>query len=211
MKRLFMIIFGIILVTLIAAIIIVTSKEPASMQKKSTQDLMAICEAQWTYHTDPNAVRRSEAENSRHYRAYVKALNELNERGPEILDWCRAHLQHADYDAREQAAFFLGQLGRRRQLGDKEALVIAELGELIRRPIEEDNKEMQAVDAAIDALGEIGNPAGIVHVRVVLEVADLKDDAQWTAARALGQLTGQNFMDAEDPVKAAQAWCKTHP
>jgi len=122
-------------------------------------------------------------------------------------------LIHPDYDARECGAFLLGQLGQRRQLGDAEAAVVAELGALTQRPIEEDCKELQAVDAAIHALAETGHPAGILFLRAVLFSDDewLSGDSQWAAAHSLARLVGESIGEAADPVAAARAWLSAHP
>jgi hypothetical protein len=91
--------------------------------------------------------------------------------------------------------------------------VVEELGALTQRPVEEDGKELQAVDAAIGALAAIRHPAGITFLRAVLFAQDewLAGDSQWNAADALGKLVGQPFMKAADPVEAARAWLEAHP
>lgn len=92
------------------------------MHSLSSQELMSICDGHWV----PGTVS---------YGRFVLAYNELATRGPEIRDWCRSLLVHADYDARECGAFLLGQLGARGQLGDAAEAVIAELGTLRDCPI----------------------------------------------------------------------------
>jgi hypothetical protein len=170
------------------------------MQSLSSQELMAICDGYW--------IPRRAVDHGR----FVLAHNELATCGPEIRDWCRGLLTHSDYDARECGAFLLGQLGGRGRLGGVVDAVVAELGALIRRPVEEDGKEAQAIDAAIGALAEIGSPAGVSHLRSVLRSEDefLLGDTQWSAAEALGRLVGQPFTEAADPVGAARAWLASH-
>lgn len=159
---------------------------------------MAICQEFWTSeHPD--------------YGEFAEANTELAKRGPEIRDWCRSLLTHSDYAARETGAFLLGQLGRRGQLGDAVELVVGELGAVVRRPVE-DGKELQAVDAAIGALAEIGHPAAIPHLRWLL-LSDndvLAGDCQWDAAEALGRLTGQPFQETTDRVQSARDWLAAH-
>ena len=169
--------------------------EPPGIRSLTSEQLTAICDRSWYPATGKYAER-------------VSAENELAARGPEIRDWCRRLLVHPDYDAREAGTFFLGQLGARGQLGDAVEAVVAELGALTRRPVEEDCKETQAVGAAIDALAEIGHPAGVLHLRDVLFSEDefLIGDTQWNAAEALGRLTGQSVMESPDPVDAARSW-----
>jgi HEAT repeat protein len=170
------------------------------VESLSSEELMAICDGHWA----PGTVE---------YGRFVAALNVLATRGSEIRDWCRGLLTHPDYDARECGAFLLGQLGGRGQLGDAVEAVVAELGALTRRPVEEDQKEMRAIDAAIGALAEIGSLAGVPHLRAVLLSEDefLVGDTQWTAADALGRLVGEQFMEVGDPVDAARAWLESHP
>lgn len=136
------------------------------MKSLSSLELMRECEDYWRLfdEADPNAGRWT----SDRYARYVLAMTELAGRGPEIRDWCRGLLVHPNYDARDAGAFLLGCLGRRGQLGDARAAVVAELGALTRRPVEEDNKEAQAIDAAIEALADIGDPAAIPILRAVL-------------------------------------------
>jgi hypothetical protein len=165
------------------------------MESLCSEQLMAICDKFWA----PSSVE---------YAAFVPAYNELATRGPEIRDWSRRLLTHPDYWARESGAFLLGQLGSRGQLGDAVEAVVAELGALTCRPVEEDCKELQAVDSAILALAEIGHPTGIPHLRAVLlsDDASLDGDTQWCAAEELGKMVGQSFMESADPVEAARAW-----
>lgn len=184
------------------------------MEYLSSQQLMAICDDHWDQLAAASTLEESHAAQSwERYNRHVLSLNELAKRGPEIRDWCRRLLTHLDYDARECGAFLLGQLGQRRQLGETEAAVVAELGALILRPVEEDCKELQAVDAAIDAVAEIGHPAGIPFLGIVLFSDNewLSGDSQWAAANALGRLVGQSFMEAADPVGAARRWLEAHP
>lgn len=171
------------------------------MQSLSSQELMAICDGHWI----PGRTVE--------YGPFVEAYNVLATRGPEIRDWCRGLLTHADYDARECGAFLLGQLGGRGQLGDAVETVVAELGALTRRPVEDDHKETQAIDAAVGALAEIGSPASVPHLRAVLLSEDefLVGDTQWSAADALGKVVGEPFMEAADPVGAARVWLASHP
>ena len=173
---------------------------PRDVTALSSAELMAICDKFWL----PGSGDHGE---------YVRAYNELHRRGPEIRDWCRGLLVHPDYWAREAGADLLGELGRRRQLGDAEAAVVAELGALTQRPVEEDSKEVQAIDAAIRALAAIGNPAGIPYLRGVLfsDAPFLEGDTQWDAAEALGQLVGQPFTEAPDRVQAARDWLIAYP
>jgi PBS lyase HEAT-like repeat len=175
-------------------------QEPPDMNALSSEKLMVICDRFWYPGTGD-------------YGEFVLAYNVLATRGPEIRDWCRRLLTHPDYEAREPGAFLLGQLGFRKQLGDAVEAVIAELGALTRRPVEDDCKETQAISAAITALAKIGDPAGIPHLRAVLFSNDkyIVGDTQWTAADALAQLVGQNFMDRPDPVEAARVWLLSHP
>jgi PBS lyase HEAT-like repeat len=170
------------------------------MQSMSSDQLMAICDTFW-------------APGSGDYAEFVPAYNELATRGPEIRDWCRHLLTHGDYWARESGAFLLGQLGSRGLLGDAVEAVVAELGALTRRPMEEDGKESQAVDAAIMALAEIGHPTGIPHLRAVLLSNDtsLGGDTRWCAAVELGKMVGQRFMESPDPVNTALEWLSSRP
>jgi len=83
---------------------------------------------------------------------------------------------------------------------------------VVRRPVEEDGKELQAVGAAIGAMAESGHPAAVPHLRAVLLTEDesLAGDCQWDAADALGRLVGQPFRDAPDRVRAARDWLAAH-
>jgi len=169
------------------------------METLTSEELMAICDRHW----HPN---RGD------YAEFVTAYNAIWSRGSEIRDWCRRLLTHPDYEARATGASLLGQLGSRKQLGDAAEAIIEELGAVTRRPMEEDGKEWEAVDAAMRALAEIGHPAGVPHLRAVLFTDDdlLGGDTCGTATEALAQLVGQPFMQSPDPVAAARAWLAAH-
>ena len=81
------------------------------------------------------------------------------------------------------------------------------------RPVEEDGKELQAIDAAISALAEIGDRGGIRFLRKALFADDewLTGDTQWGAAEALEKLVGESFMTSPNPVEKARAWLQVHP
>jgi HEAT repeat protein len=170
------------------------------MKSLTSDQLMAICDRFWAPATAD-------------YAEFVPAYNALATRGLEIRDWCRRLLTHPNYWARESGAFLLGQLGSRGQLGDAVEAVVAELGALTLPPVEHDGKELQAADAAIMALANIGQPLGIPHLLVVLSSHDkyLAVDSQWSAAIALGQLVGQPFKESPDPMQAAHAWLAAQP
>jgi len=169
-----------------------SSHDPHSV---ATNELIATCERFWDSPTGD-------------YAKFASAYNELANRGPEIRDWCQRLLTHREYAARESGAFLLGQLGSRGQLGDAVEAIVAELGALTARPVEEDAKELQAVDAAIEALARIGHPFGIPFICDVIMSDDefLVGDSQWEAAGALSRLVSQPFMESPDPVAAARAW-----
>jgi hypothetical protein len=179
-----------------------------------TSELMAICERYWNLlHQDsdltsPEAWRKSVGV----YNEYVRALNALGNRGPVVRDWARGLLTHPEYDARECGAWLLGELGSKGQLDPWVRSVIDELAVLIDRPIDEDTKERQAIDAAISALGKIGRPAAIPILRHVLDSNKMEheDDTKWHATEALGELVGEPFMTAGDPPAAARAWLMEH-
>jgi hypothetical protein len=176
---------------------------------------MAICDAHWEWLAEPRAGPpddASAAKAGKRYKKYVNAVNELGRRGPEIRSWARARLQHQEYDAREQAAWLIGQLGGRGQLGDQLVSIAQELCDLAVRPIEMDSKEVQANTAAVVALGKIGHSGGIAGLRRVLTSPEWEgDDLQWEAAQVLGRLVNEPFADAEDVVEAAQEWLGAHP
>jgi hypothetical protein len=179
-----------------------------------TSDLMAICERYWNGLNQNSDVTSPAAWRAfgRVYDEYVRALNALGNRGPEVRDWARSLLTHPEYDARECGAWLLGKLGSKGQLAPWVQSVIDELAVLIDRPIENDCKERQAIDAAITALGKIGHPAAIPILRHVLfsDKREHSDDTQWEAAGALGNLVGESFMTAGDPSGAARAWLMEH-
>src|SRR5205807_2075709 len=87
---------------------------------------------------------------------YVSAQIGLARCGPEIREWARGLLTHPDYDARATGAFLLGQLAEDGHLGEAVDAIAAELAQLAKRPVEEDPKETEAVDAAVEALRKVG-------------------------------------------------------
>jgi hypothetical protein len=179
-----------------------------------TGELMAICERYWSGLNQDSDMTNPEAWRAFHgvYNQYVRALNALGNRGPDVRDWARSLLTHPEYDAREQGAWLLGELGSKGQLDPPVRSVIEELGMLIDRPIEEDSKERQAIDAAITALGTIRHPEAIPILRHVLFSNKMEhdNDTKWNATQALGELVGESFMTADDPIEVARTWLLEH-
>jgi hypothetical protein len=178
-----------------------------------SEDHMAICEMYWDRMSRPATSEKDIPSIVEGYRQYVLAVNALGNRGTEIHDWARRLLIHTDYDARETGAWLIGELGKRGQLGDAIEGVVEELAALVDRPIEEDSKESQAIDAAIISLGKTGHPKAIPILRHVLTSGKREHDGDtaWTAAETLSMMTGEPFMEASDPVEAARAWSRAHP
>jgi hypothetical protein len=185
-----------------------------------TSELMAICEQFWEHLSlppNPEAPQMFTTpfpeEFTRRYNEYVRAVNALGNRGPEVRDWARRLLVHAEYDARETGAWLLGELGRKGQLGDMVETVVDELAILIDRPFDDDPpKEAQAITAAVMALARVGYPKGISILRRLLfsTTREHDGDLQWDAALALGLLLGEPFHQAKEPIEAARAWFQTH-
>ena len=176
---------------------------------------MGICDAYWNSFLEQSDVAPEDAfsqSSVRDTNRYVHAINELANRGPAIVDWAIARLRHPGYDAHEQAAWLVGELGSQGHLGEVRESVIEELNWLASRPIEEDTKEAQANTAAVSALQKIGDSRAITAYRHILTAPEWDaDDLQWCTADALGQLVGESFMDCKDPVTAAKDWLERHP
>jgi hypothetical protein len=201
--------------------------EPTGLGDVPVTELMGICEGYWGFLARPARPEvRDSAEKAgaivtemlskefaERYDRYVRAVNELGNRGAEIRDWARRHLLHPDYEAREMAAWWIGQLGARGQLADVVGDVIEELRTLANRPVGGEPKERQAIDAAIIAIGKIGDPRGVSVLRGILSSTEWyhRDDTAWDAADALGRLVGERFADAPDRIRAAREWLATHP
>jgi HEAT repeat protein len=148
----------------------------------------------------------------RHSGVVVHAINLLSRRGSEILEWALARLRHPDYDAREHAAYLLGELAERGHLGEQLATVTEELAALVTRPWEEDTKEVQANTSALLSLAKIGGPILIATLRRILTSDKWDgDDLQWSAAEILSQVAGKPIMQEEAPLKAAKEWMAANP
>ena len=183
------------------------------MQMLSSRQLTQICDTFFLTAEELSPPHNAPLQRRRDYDSYVLAINELWNRGTEIREWARELLTHVDFDAREAGAALLGRLAERGLLGDQEEEIIAELGSLIQRPIEEDMKEMQAVDTAIRALRHIGSSHGIVYFRYILfsTAPEHLGTTQWAAAVELSKLLGETFTASADPVEAAREWLRNHP
>ena len=202
--------------------------EATGFENSGVDELVAICRDYWDYLARPverpaassaeltqtimNEFTSRTAEGTRRYNRYVAAVNELGRRGPEIRDIARGLLRHPEYEAREQAAFWLGELGARGELEEPISDVIDELGVLAFREVGEEVKERQAIDAAISAIGKIGDPSGIAVLREVLFSTHWyhEDDTKWSAAEGLGKLVNRDFMREEDPAEAAREWLRAN-
>ncbi len=195
--------------------------EATGLEDASNETLMRICEDYWLYLNQPrfeeikDAVERANAifdegfsaESTQRRKTYTCATNELGARGSEILDWARQQLAHPDYEARAMAAWWIGQLGNRDQIGSDVEDVIDELCTLANRPVGEECKEIEANVAAIRAIGKIGHRKGIAVLRYILFSKQWQDeDIQWVAADALGKLVGRSFMMCSDSAQSARAW-----
>jgi HEAT repeat protein len=171
---------------------------------------MSRCDKYWdglsAIHDERNADRvRLE------YAHYVSAVNELSRRGREVLEWARLRLEHKEYDAREQAAFFVGELARCGKISSEELPDLIEaLSKLALRPWREDTKEAQANTAAIIALRKTKDPRAVpALVQIVMSSQWENDENAWEAACALGDLVGQPFAKAADPLRAARTWAES--
>jgi hypothetical protein len=141
-----------------------------------------------------------------------QSLEILGERGSEVIEWARRRLQHPGYDAREEAACLLGTVAARGKLGSEERAIAAELASLATRPWHEDPKELQANNAAMNALRTIGGDICLTTMRKIIESPEWDDnDIQWDAAQILSDAIGQKFMETSHPVQAAKAWIRSNP
>jgi hypothetical protein len=110
-------------------------------------------------------------------------------------------------------AFILGEVGRRKQLGEHLEQVISELAGLATRSVGAENKEAQANSAAVTALGNIADRRALPALRHILTSEEWnQDDLQWNAAMILGNLVSEDFKEkGTGVVAAAQAWLRSHP
>jgi len=171
-----------------------------------TDDLIQVCEQYWDYLSGSNS---SQAKVS--YSDYVNATNELRNRGNKSADWALKNLGHRSYQAREICAWLVGEYILQGAYENDLEKALEPLIVLANRPIEEDNKEVQAVAAAIQALGKSKHPKALEAIGKILHSDDpLHDsDTKWGAAEALSEITGEPFMSAEDPIKAAKEWLES--
>jgi hypothetical protein len=187
-------------------------REESRLADVSTQELMDRCDAYWEWIGQPKSEKSSGVDTKFRYGQYVAAVNELATRGPDSAHWAAERLTHAETDAREQAAFLLGEVGSQHLLGSRRDAIVAALSKLATRPVSNDSKEAQANTAAVIALGKIGDRQGVAALRQVLTSEELADDdIQWDAAEALGQIVGESFTDEDEPVSAAREWLRFHP
>jgi len=175
---------------------------------------MQICDAYWERLAQPPDGSLEDAfseEAMQRYNEYVSAVNELGRRGSDVLEWACSHLNHPEYDAREQAAFLVGEIIARDDVDEPTDVVIDALSKLAMRPVEEDNKEAQANSSALIALGKLGDRRGIPAIRHVLTSPEWEeDDNQLMAAEALEQILGESFDDS-DVVEVARDWLAENP
>lgn len=174
----------------------------------STEVLTSLCDDYWNSYLDTD----NDESLIRDFQVHRRALEIIATRGNEGLTWARERLFHANYDAREESASLIRQLAENDMLGDEREAVARELLTLAVTPPKEDTKEAQAASAALHALSVIGGRTCMAAVREVLTSRDWDDDDnQWECAEILAELTGEPFLNAEDPVAAAKAWLDAHP
>lgn len=183
------------------------STAPSPFALASVPQLTGICDAYWTSLTQPceSAAVRTE------YAQYVHAVNELSKRGREISPWVFSRLEHPEYDAREQAAFLLGELARRGELDANQlSSAIEKLSRMATRRWREDTKEVQANTAAIIALGKTADQRAVPVLESIVMSPDwAEDDLSWNAACILGRLVGEAFQGTVDPREAARTWIRS--
>ncbi len=147
--------------------------------------------------------------------ASVQASNELTELladralAPQaeveavVLPWARARLTHVDVAAWERGAQVLAVLAQHRRVPPAEAAAIVdELVAMVERPIQRDNKELQAKSAAVTALGWFGAVAGL-HRLAGHQFARDRDFAAELKA-ALARCAGKQFAS----LPAARRWAE---
>jgi hypothetical protein len=180
----------------------------AVLDGASTDTLQSLCDGYWNSFLDEE---KSDDDSTviRDGNIPIRALEILKMRGAEVLPWARERLTHRGYDAREHAAWLIGELAAKGLLGSERDAVAKQLAELATRPWEEDPKEIQANDSAVMALRRIGGPICISTLKKILVSPEWdQDDLQWNAAEMLSEVVGQPFMQSEDPVRAAKEWAK---
>jgi hypothetical protein len=165
--------------------------------------LMALCDNYW------NSFLGEAAEDSfvRDSSVHRRALEILATRAGDALPWARQRLSHPGYDAREDAASLIVQWAENDSLGHEKEATARELVTLANIPPRDDTKEAQAASMALRALAVIGGPHCLAAARHVLTSPDWEgDDNQWDCAEILAELTGEPFMQSDDPVRAAKEW-----
>jgi hypothetical protein len=173
-----------------------------------TRILTALCDDYWNSYlatnVDESFIRDSEV--------HRRALEIIATRSDEVLPWARQRLSHAGYDAREDAASLIARWAANDILGNDKEAIARELVTLAVTPPNEDTKEAQAAGVALRALSIIGGPQCMAAIRQVLTSRDWdNDDNQWECVKILAHLTNELFMDADDPVAAANSWLAANP
>jgi hypothetical protein len=186
---------------------------PTGCEQLSSEALMQICDKYWYSLSNPERPDDAFSPPALHnYNQYVNAGNELGTRGSEILPWSLARIRHDDYFAREMAAWLIGKLGLRGELGEQLDHAVHELSWLATRKWVDDTKESVANTLAVEALGRIGDRRAIPALReLLMSPAWENDELPWAAADALGMIVGESFRHGEDSAVAARAWLAEHP
>jgi hypothetical protein len=115
-------------------------------------------------------------------------------RQEEAIPHALAMLASAKPDAREDGAAILAEIGKGK--GVVQSLLAALAAE----------KDVQARDSLIQALGGLRNRAAISELAALIEDEDVDGDTRWTAVEGLGQIVRRRFLDKPDPVAAAKDW-----
>lgn len=185
----------------------------SGLEDVSSDRLMSICDSYWdSLGKDAHFEDAFSPGALVGYNEYVSAINELGKRGMEIWSWAVARIHHSEYDAREQAAWLIGELGARGELKEQLDQAIGELSWLATRQWGDETKEVQANTAAVMALAKIADYRAVPALREILTSSYwADDDLSWDAADALGQIVGENFMEQESPEAAARDWLDSHP
>lgn len=177
-----------------------------TLDDASPSVLMDLCDDYWNSFLEPDGDMMPTIRDRDVVTRSLEILG-LQNLEPATLSWARARLKHPGYDAREDAASFIGNLAQRNWLGKEKDPIAQELVTLAVTPWLEDPKETQASTAAIQSLLVLGGPALMEAIRKVLNSKEWEgDDHQFNCACVLGDLIKQPFMSAKDPVAAAKDW-----
>lgn len=132
------------------------------------------------------------------WRQRVHGCNGLLVKGSEAVPYLLRLVSHEDPDAREDAAFLLGELRDNKEVA----------GVLLAQLVDETDLVVQS--ATIEALGKLRYRPAIPALAALILDGTSDRDVRLDAVESLGRIVKHSFSQAQDPLAEAASWLRAN-